>query len=75
NLSQDQTLQFKPVTVVRALSNPVAHSKSLTDDSTEPLGSIKPSSISFCVRLDYFRYLSNPKIAVRRHRAPTLIGC
>jgi hypothetical protein len=27
------------------------------------------------VRLDYFRYISDPKIAARRHRAPTLIGC
>jgi len=27
------------------------------------------------VRLDYFRYTGDPKIAVRRHRAPTLIGC
>ncbi|WP_204117393.1 hypothetical protein, partial [Paraburkholderia sp. C35] len=29
----------------------------------------------FCVRLDYFRYIGDPKITVRRHRAPTLIGC
>jgi len=49
---------------------PVAHSKSLTKDL------IAQTFLNyFCVRLDYFRLFSDPKITARRHRAPTLIGC
>ncbi|MEM5434682.1 hypothetical protein, partial [Paraburkholderia diazotrophica] len=62
NLSQDQTLQFKPVTVFRSLSKPVAHSKSLTD------GLIAQTFLNFF--LCETRLLSLPA-APKNHRAPS----
>ncbi|WP_208525969.1 hypothetical protein, partial [Paraburkholderia hospita] len=74
NLSQDQTLQFKPVTVFRLFYQPVAHSKSLTNDSVEFLNpSNLPQLLPCETRL--LSLFSDPKITARRHRAPTLIGC
>ncbi|MFP3639945.1 hypothetical protein, partial [Paraburkholderia sp. SIMBA_054] len=66
--------QFKPVTVFRLFYQPVAHSKSLTNDSVEFLNpSNLPQLLPCETRL--LSLFGSSKTTARRHRAPTLIGC
>ncbi|WP_217468555.1 hypothetical protein, partial [Paraburkholderia graminis] len=77
NLSQDQTLQFKPVTVFGLF-----RTRSLTqrtDEVSNHLSMTKPS-FHYCVRLDTFALPPDSGVKPRNparvaHQAPTLIGC
>ncbi|WP_206362289.1 hypothetical protein, partial [Paraburkholderia caledonica] len=73
NLSQDQTLQFKPVTVFGCFTNRSLTQR--TDEVFNHLSMTKPS-FHYCVRLDTFALRQTPKGPARvAHQAPTLIGC